>query len=800
MEPLTGQNSDIQTENSTTPIPTSHGFKKWAPLLVLSLALMIIIIDTTILNVSLRTIINDLHTDIVSIQWVITVYSLILAAFTITGGRMGDLFGRKKMFMLGAAIFAAGSFIASISKSVGVLIGGESVVEGIGAVLMMPATASLLVANYKGRDRAVAFGVWGGIAGAASAIGPILGGWLTSNYSWRWAFRINVGVAIVLLLGSILIAESRDREEKPSLDWFGVLLSSLGLLSIVYGAIEAETYGWFKAKEAFSLFHHALNFGQLSVVPIFFVLGLALLAAFIFWELRMDRQDKTPLVSLSLFRNRQFTSGAVTTGILALGQAGLIFSIPVFLQGVRNLDAFHTGLYMLPLSLVTLIAAPFSAFLIKIISPKRLIQLGLLIDVAAFLVLRYSLRVNATAWTLAPGFVLFGLGMGLMMAQVSNFTLSAVSVEEAGEASGVNNTLRQVGATLGSAIMGAILISTLTANLGTGISQSQVIPGQLKQNIAKAFESHASQIEFSNPGAYEGSLPENIKTELASISKQATTDANKTTLGYGVIFILLGFIVSFALPDNKDVETGQSAAHAHKSLQQMHEEKIKKMRFQGALLGILLALAAGAGGFFLGRNHNKQPAGYDPASTAGISAPQVVQPENILPGASSSPLPNVQTQPETNQAGIPATSTPPAAAAPAPSSASKSVPNNPQPEKYSNVDWKISFTAPAQGNLSVQQASASSLLFFDSKTGKSYGNIQKYGNMGNESLDTIETELQGSPDVNKTARSSFAGLPDVEYWTNNGEKNIAVIYNGSIYYLSGPLISSPIAESFKFLP
>src|SRR4051812_27480719 len=166
-------------------------FRKWGGLLVLSLALAIIIIDTTILNVSLKNIIGDLHTDIQSIQWVITIYALILAAFTITGGRLGDLFGRKKMFLLGAIIFAVGSFIASISHHITPLLIGEAIIEGFGASLMMPATASLLVSNFQGRDRAIAFGVWGGVASAAAALGPIVGGFLTSHYSWRWAFRIN---------------------------------------------------------------------------------------------------------------------------------------------------------------------------------------------------------------------------------------------------------------------------------------------------------------------------------------------------------------------------------------------------------------------------------------------------------------------------------------------------------------------------------------------------------------------------------------------------------------------------------
>lgn len=192
---------------------------KWGKLVVLSLALAIIVIDTTLLNVSLRDIVADLDTNFTQIQWVITIYTLTLAAFTITGGRLGDLYGRKRVFMLGAVLFGVGSFIASISLNITHMLIGESLIEGLGAALMMPATASLLVTNYEGRDRAIAFAFFGAVAGGASALGPILGGWLTTNYSWRWGFRINVFVVIILLAGSFLIKDARDKLEKTEIDW-----------------------------------------------------------------------------------------------------------------------------------------------------------------------------------------------------------------------------------------------------------------------------------------------------------------------------------------------------------------------------------------------------------------------------------------------------------------------------------------------------------------------------------------------------------------------------------------------------
>lgn len=569
---------------------SAAGFRKWIPLIVLSLALMIIILDTTILNVSLRTIINDLHTNIQSMQWVITAYSLMLAAFTVTGGRLGDLFGRKKMFVVGAIIFAIGSFMTSISHSVAFMIAGEAIIEGIGACLMLPATASLLVSNYKGRDRQFAFGIWGGIAGGAAALGPVIGGWLTTYYSWRWAFRINVFVAAVLVAASYLISEARDTEEKPTIDFVGILLSSLGLLSIVFAFIKASTYGWWKAAAPFTLFGQTLNFGGLSVVPIFILLGLIILACFAWWEDHVQKQCETPLVSLKLFTNSQFSLAASITAILALGQSGLSFAIPVFLQGVKNLDPLHTGFAMLPMTLTLLVFSPLSAYLSKFISPKRIIQVGLVLDVLAFLALRAGVSVNAGIWSLAPGFALFGAGAGLMMSQASNMALSAVSVEESGAASGVNTTLRQVGATLGSAIIGGILISSISLGLINGVSASSVIPANLKPAITQTVSQQASNIEFGGGVSGGSSIPSYISAEIVSISHQATVDANKKTFAFSIIFIVFAFLLSLWLPSAGNLETSKSLATSQEV--EMIPRQVARRR--ALIFAVVLAIIVGA--------------------------------------------------------------------------------------------------------------------------------------------------------------------------------------------------------------
>ncbi|MCA9343672.1 MAG: MFS transporter [Candidatus Nomurabacteria bacterium] len=545
-----------------------HGLLKWLPMAVLSLALMIIIIDTTVLNVSLKTIVNDLNTDIQGIQWVITAYSLTLAAFTITGGRLGDIFGRKKMFMIGAVIFAVGSFITSISHSVGVMIVGESIIEGIGAALMMPATASLLVSTYRGRDRAIAFGIWGGVAGAASALGPILGGYLTTNYSWRWAFRINIFVVILLLLGSMAIAEAREKNVSRKLDIMGILLSSVGLFAFVYGIIESSNYGWLKATQAYKLLGHEVNVVGLSITPIAIIIGIILLALFALWENFVESQGRTPLVSMGIFKNRQFISGASVTALLSLGMVGLIFALPVFLQSVQGLDALHTGIALLPLSLMVLISAPLSSILNKKFTTKRIIQAGLSLAIIASWVLSRSITPTATPLTLMPGLLLFGIGMGFVMAQASNLTLSAVSVEESGEASGVSNTLRQIGSSLGSAIIGAVLLTSLATNLSNGISESKVIPDHAKSSISKVVESQASSVELGGQSAQQqkmASIPANIKEELRKIADEASAKSSSQSMQIAGLFIIVALGASSFLPNTHDLEatTSNSSKRTH---------------------------------------------------------------------------------------------------------------------------------------------------------------------------------------------------------------------------------------------
>lgn len=524
------------------------GFRKWAPLIVMALALFIVVLDTTILNVSLKAVISDLNSNLKSIQWVITGYSLMLAAFTITGGRLGDIFGRKKMFMLGAVIFAIGSLFASRAHSATWLFVSVAIIEGAGASLMLPATASLLVSTYRGKDRALAFGVYGAIAGAAATVGPIVGGWLTTNYSWRWNYLINPGVAILVLLGSVLVKEAHERSpHKP--DIMSIILSALGLGGVVYGIIESSTYGWLQAKQDYELFGSTFHLLGISISAYAIIFGLIFITLFLLRQADLEDRGKTPLVSTGLLKNRSFMAGTTVLAVAVLGQFGLIFAFPVFLQGLLGKDAFHSGLATLPLSLGILVSSIASGVLAGKfnIAQKYLIQIGLAVSTVGAVLLHFEATPTASVFSFMPGLICFGTGFGLVISQLANLTLSAASVQMAGEASGVNNTFRQIGTSLGQALIGALLISTLTTQLNHDITTSKVLSPQVKPVVAASVSANAQSLgtESTEQG---GNFPPQVTHEINRIKNDAIVKGVRTGFMATAVATAAAFALSFTLP------------------------------------------------------------------------------------------------------------------------------------------------------------------------------------------------------------------------------------------------------------
>ncbi|HEY4375886.1 MAG TPA: MFS transporter, partial [Acidimicrobiales bacterium] len=322
--------------------------KRWVALVILSSALFIIVLDNTILNVAVPTIIRQFHTQVSALQWVISGYSLVFASLLISFGRLGDIIGRRKLFFGGAALFAFGSLVASLSQSVVQLFIGESLLEGIGAAAMLPATLAIISATFRGRERGSAFAVWGAVAGGAGALGPWIGGILTTDYSWRWAFRINVIVApLAILAGIFFVRESKD-ERASGMDFAGVTAVTIGLLGLVFGIIEAGRYGWWSPVGDQSIGGWKWPLDAVSVVPPALAVAAVFLTTFVFLELRRAEAGKPVVFDFRDLVHRGFRYGLINTTVLAMGEFGAFFVLPLFLQAGLHLTAIRTGTWLLP--------------------------------------------------------------------------------------------------------------------------------------------------------------------------------------------------------------------------------------------------------------------------------------------------------------------------------------------------------------------------------------------------------------------------------------------------------------------
>jgi MFS family permease len=319
--------------------------RRWVALAVVLMAAFIVVLDNTVLNVAIPTIRQDFHTTLPSLLWVITGYALTFATLLIIGGRLGDIYGHRRIFIIGAALFGVGSLVASISTGVPELVLGEAVIEGIGASLMLPATLAILSTTFKGRERATAFAAWGAAAGVAAAFGPVVGGFLTYDYSWRWSFRINVIIAPLAIIGALLFMNRGERAKRIPLDASGAGLIAVGMFLLVFALSEGSSYGWWVPLKEFSVLGHGVwpASRSVSIMPIVLAVAIGVLVAFYFVERAKERRDAHPLFPFAHLKIKTYRYGLLVGLVLAMGQFGLSFVLPVFLQGARLLTPQQNG-------------------------------------------------------------------------------------------------------------------------------------------------------------------------------------------------------------------------------------------------------------------------------------------------------------------------------------------------------------------------------------------------------------------------------------------------------------------------
>jgi EmrB/QacA subfamily drug resistance transporter len=425
--------------------------RKWWTLGAVSFALFMIMLDNTVVNVALPSIQRGLGAGISQLEWVVNGYALTFAVLMLTGGKLADLLGRKKIFLLGLVIFTAASLACGLAGSAGMLIAFRAL-QGVGAALMMPATLAIISHAFPPRQRGLAIGVWAGVSAMALAIGPLVGGLLTEHIDWSWIFYVNVPVgALGFLVGWIVIGESRDTSRVQSLDLPGLLVSAGALFALTFGLVEANNYGWSSG----------------TIVGLF-AAAVAGLVAFVAIELRR----RAPMLDLSLFRNRTFTGANLVALLVTLAMFGVFFFNSLFVQRILGYSPVEAGAIFLPMTVLIILIAPPAGKLSDRVGSRWLIAGGLTL-VGVSLVLFSRLGVGDGFWDLLPALIVGGIGMASVMTPMSAAAMGSVPVAKAGVASGVLNTFRQVGGALGIAVMGAILTSRESSSLAQGVDPKQ---------------------------------------------------------------------------------------------------------------------------------------------------------------------------------------------------------------------------------------------------------------------------------------------------------------------------------------
>jgi len=520
---------------------------RWVTLAISILSAFIVVLDNTVLNVSIPTMLRDLHTTLPSLEWVITGYALTFAALLIIGGRLGDIYGHRRIFIIGAALFGAGSLLASVSTSVGQLILGEAIIEGVGASLMLPATLAILSSTFRGAERAAAFAAWGATAGVAAAAGPVVGGFLTTNYSWRWSFRINVIVAPVAVVGALLFMKhGGHRGARVRIDVPGAILIAAGMFLLVFGLSEGGVYGWWRPAKDFSVVGKLVwpATRSLSVIPVVFVASALILAAFVWLEVVKDRAGRDPLFQFAHFRFKTYRYGLLTSMVLAMGQLGISFVLPVFLQDGKHLSAERNGLWMLPSGLFVIVGAQTASLLIRRYGTTIIVRVGLVMYAAGIVLILRVVNLNITVWSLLPGLALYGAGIGFAGAQLTNVVLSEIPSESSGVASGANTTMRQVGSALGVSVIGSLLtVQSLRA--ATSRIASSSLPRTVKQSALAGV--HAAGTGYVPPP----SLSPKHASVVTSALEHGVTTGTRVALVFAVVVIAAGTLMSLLIPRDK---------------------------------------------------------------------------------------------------------------------------------------------------------------------------------------------------------------------------------------------------------
>jgi len=525
----------VTTATAATSAKTSA-----ASLVLVTLAMgqFLMTLDTSVMNVSIATVAKDVGTTVTGIQGAITAYTLVMASLMIIGAKIGAIIGRKRAFAIGAVIYGCGSFTTSIAPNLPVLLFGWSFLEGVGAALILPAIVALVAGNFPVERRPAAYGLVAAAGAIAVATGPLIGGIFTTYFSWRWVFAGEVLIVFAILILSRRIADAPP-ETRPKLDVVGAVLSAVGLALLVFGVLRSGEWGWIKPRP------DATSWWGLSPTIWLVLAGFGVLWLFLQWEDRRQARGKEPLVQPVMLKNRQLTGGLTMFFFQYLAQAGLFFVVPLYLSVALGLSALETGVRLTPLSLTLLAGAIGIPRLRPNANPRRIVRIGLLALLLGTLVLLGALDTDSGPEIVLLPMLLIGFGIGALASQLGSVTVSAVPDDQAPEVGGIQNTATNLGASLGTALAGALLIAALSTSFLTNIENSDAIPSRVK---SEAQVKLAGGVPFISDADLEKALEEaNVPSRTRDDAVKAYQDSRITGLKAALAILALMNVIALFL-------------------------------------------------------------------------------------------------------------------------------------------------------------------------------------------------------------------------------------------------------------
>ncbi len=529
--------------------------KKWTIVIVLALTQFIMILDSSVMNVSISTVVKDLDTTVSSLQAAITFYTLTMAALMLTGGKLGDIFGRLKAFKIGAIIYGVGSLITAFSPNIVVLFTGWSVIEGLGAVLVIPATAALIAMHYKGKDRVIGYTAIGAASGIAVALGPLIGGYLTTYFSWRYVFVAEAIIMTGVLIYAFTLKEPKvaAKLKKIKLDIISVLLSAGGLVLLVFGVLQSKTWGWFTPKAVPEIGGVEIAPLGISIVAYLIIVGVIILYFFYKRQVKLETEKRNPLLMVSMLSIKPLRSGIAVLAGQYFITAAIFFVIPVYLQMVMGYDALETGIRIFPLSVGIIIFSAIGSRLISKYTPKQIVRMGQVALIIGSLVLTGAITPELSGWLFGTALLIVGSGLGLLVSQIGNVTMSAVADSQSSEVGGLQGTFQNLGASLGTAIIGSIMIASLTTTFVGDVNANPQLNEATKSqvNAQSTAGIPIASSEQVKDYALQSGLSEDEANSVSEDYKTSQVQSLRTSMFFLSIAALLMLVLSRNIPDKK---------------------------------------------------------------------------------------------------------------------------------------------------------------------------------------------------------------------------------------------------------